>query len=174
MRVVERFRSLVILTAVAALCVPALSFAQAAPTKQAPAKPAAAKPAAGAKGRTVEITAKDDMKYSLTTIEAKPGEQITVVLKPTGTMPKIAMSHNFVLLKAGTDATAFATAAATSGPTYMPAAQQASVLAASKLAGNGETVEVSFKAPAKPGSYTFLCTFPGHFQAGMKGTLTVK
>ena len=26
----------------------------------------------------------------------------------------------------------------------------------------------------KPGKYTFLCTVPGHAQAGMKGTLTVK
>jgi azurin len=163
MRVVQRVRSL---ATVALVCVPSLLFAQAA-TKPAP------KAAAGAKGRVVEITAKDDMKYSLATIEAKPGEQLTVVLKPTGTMPKIAMQHNFVLLKPGTDATAFANAAATGAPTYIPPAMKAQVLAASSLAGNGETVEVSFKAPAKPGSYTFLCTFPGHFQSGMKGTLVV-
>jgi azurin len=176
MRLTQRVRSLVSLASVVTLTValtPSLSFAQAAPGKQAPAKPAAAA-AAGAKGKAVEIKASDDMKYSLTTIEAKPGEQITVTLKPTGSMPKIAMSHNFVLLKAGSDAAAFANAAATSAPTYMPAAMQAQVIAASKLAGNGETVEVSFKAPAKAGSYPFLCTFPGHFQAGMKGTLVVK
>ena len=29
-------------------------------------------------------------------------------------------------------------------------------------------------ASLKPGSYTFYCTVPGHEQAGMKGTLTVK
>ncbi|HEU5090712.1 MAG TPA: plastocyanin/azurin family copper-binding protein, partial [Roseiflexaceae bacterium] len=33
--------------------------------------------------------------------------------------------------------------------------------------------EVTFKAPA-PGTYTFLCTYPGHYAAGMKGTLTVE
>jgi azurin len=48
------------------------------------------------------------------------------------------------------------------------------VLAATKLAGNGETVEVTFDAPKTPGVYDFICTFPGHFAAGMKGTLTVK
>jgi uncharacterized cupredoxin-like copper-binding protein len=26
----------------------------------------------------------------------------------------------------------------------------------------------------KPGTYTFYCSVPGHEQAGMKGTLTVK
>jgi mono/diheme cytochrome c family protein len=30
------------------------------------------------------------------------------------------------------------------------------------------------KVDLKPGKYTFLCTVPGHAQAGMKGTLTVK
>jgi plastocyanin len=32
----------------------------------------------------------------------------------------------------------------------------------------------SFKVTLKPGQYPFLCTVPGHAQAGMKGTLTVK
>jgi plastocyanin len=31
-----------------------------------------------------------------------------------------------------------------------------------------------FTANLKPGSYTFYCTVPGHEQAGMKGTLTVR
>jgi uncharacterized cupredoxin-like copper-binding protein len=33
---------------------------------------------------------------------------------------------------------------------------------------------VTFTVPKKPGVYTFICTFPGHFAGGMKGTLTVK
>ena len=48
------------------------------------------------------------------------------------------------------------------------------VLVATALAGNGETVSAEFTAPAKPGRYTFICTFPGHFAAGMKGVLVVK
>ena len=27
---------------------------------------------------------------------------------------------------------------------------------------------------AKPGKYTYYCTLPGHEEAGMKGTLTIK
>lgn len=127
------------------------------------------------KPRVIEITGNDQMKFSVTTINVKPGEAITVRLKSVGTLPKIAMSHNFVLLAAGTDPAAFANAAATSPTTgYIPAAQKAKVLAMTGLAGPGETVSVTFKAPAKPGRYTFLCTFPGHFVAGMKGELVVK
>ena len=48
------------------------------------------------------------------------------------------------------------------------------VIAKTPFAGPGETVQVFFTAPSKPGRYPFVCTFSGHFQAGMKGTLIVK
>ena len=115
------------------------------------------------------------MKYNVTTINAKPGETLRVVLKSTGSIPKIAMAHNFVLLVLGADVDAFLKSAMNARDTdYVPADQKAKVLAASKLAGPGETVEVTFKAPAKPGSYPYMCTFPGHYTAGMKGNLVVK
>jgi mono/diheme cytochrome c family protein len=44
--------------------------------------------------------------------------------------------------------------------------------------GTGKVVKgggtSTIKVTLKPGKYTFLCTVPGHAQAGMKGTLTVK
>jgi azurin len=131
--------------------------------------------AAQAAPRTIELNASDDMKYSTTTIEAKPGETIKIKLTPKGTMPKIAMSHNFVLLKIGTDAAAFVTAGASARATdYIAPDKKPQVIAATTLAGNGESVETTFKVPAAAGSYPFVCTFPGHFVAGMKGTLVVK
>jgi azurin len=138
------------------------------------ARPQAQAPAA-AQGRLIEIEATEQMKFSLPAISAKPGEMIHVRLKATGTMPKMAMSHNFVLLKAGTDAMAFANDAMMAAATaYIPAAKKAMVLASTPgMVGGGETSDVTFKAPAA-GTYTYLCTFPGHFAAGMKGTLTVK
>jgi len=48
------------------------------------------------------------------------------------------------------------------------------VIAATDLAGGGETVEVTFTVPEEKGNYTYLCSFPGHFLGGMKGTLTVQ
>jgi azurin len=155
---------------------------QAAPAAKAPAAKApaaktaqAAKPADAKGARTVELTAGDDMKFSTTTIAAKPGETLHVVLKSTGTIPKIAMGHNFVALKTTADPVEFNKASMMARDTdYVPAAMKADVLGATKLAGPGETVDVTFKVPAKAGSYPYMCTFPGHYAAGMKGQIVVK
>jgi azurin len=157
--------------------------AQAGTAKPGAAKPDAAKPdaakpgaaAAQAGARTIEIVGSDDMKYDKVAIAAKPGEQIRIRLTAKGAMPKVAMAHNVVVLKLGTDAAAFVNAGITARATdYIAPANKASVIAATPLAGNGETVEITFKVPTAPGAYPFVCTFPGHFAAGMKGTLTVK
>jgi azurin len=131
--------------------------------------------AAQAGPRTIELVSGDDMKYDKTTIEAKPGEQIRIRLTPKGTMPKIAMSHNVVVLKLGTDAAAFVAAGMAARATeYIAPDKKALVIAATPLAGNGESVETTFKVPVAPGRYPYICTFPGHFAGGMKGTLVVK
>jgi uncharacterized cupredoxin-like copper-binding protein len=43
---------------------------------------------------------------------------------------------------------------------------------AGEVVAAGDTSTVA--ADLKPGTYTFFCTVPGHRQAGMQGTLTVK
>ena len=147
------------------------------PAAGATQKPATDKPAAGAaaKGvRTIEIVGSEDMKFSVATITAKPGEQLRIRLTAKGAMPKIAMAHNFVLLTKTAKVTDFVTAAMGARPDFIPADKKAEIVAHTDLAGAGETVEVTFKVPAAAGDYTYLCSFPGHFQAGMKGTLTVK
>jgi azurin len=138
--------------------------------------PAAKGPAAKAKAaRTIELTGGDNMKYNVATIDAKRGETLHIVLKSVGTIPKIAMAHNVVVLKPGTDQNEFAKAGAMARDTdFIPPAMKAQVLAATKRAGPGETVDVTFTVPAKAGTYPFMCTFPGHFAAGMKGDLIVK
>jgi azurin len=146
---------------------------KAAQTKKAPA--AAAKGGSAAGARTVEITGSDTMKYSVTEITAKPGEKIHVVLKALGSMPKIAMAHNFVLLKAGINPQDVANAAFNARATdFIPPDMKDKIIANTTLVGGGETAEVTFTAPAKPGTYAYLCTFPGHFSQGMTGKLIVK
>jgi azurin len=123
--------------------------------------------------RVIEITANDQMKFSLSTIEAKPGEELKVVLTNIGTLPKVAMGHNWVLLKAGTDPMAFGAASMTAKDSeYIGAAVKDQVVAFVKVLGPKETADVTFKAPAA-GEYPFICSFPGHV-ALMKGTLVVK
>jgi len=111
----------------------------------------------------------------VTSIQAKPGERLHVVLKSNGTAPKIVMAHNFVLLKPGTSALEFNNAAMTARDTdFIPPAMKDKIIANTGLAGPGETVDVTFTAPTKPGAYEYLCSFPGHYQVGMKGELVVK
>lgn len=135
----------------------------------------AAAPTAQAGPRTIEITAGDTMKYSINSIEARPGEQITVVLTNIGTQPKEVMGHNWILLKAGVDVAAYSAAAVLAKEAeYFPADRAGDVLAHIPLLGPRKSGEVTFKAPTAPGEYMFLCSFPAHLQVGMKGVLVVK
>jgi len=49
--------------------------------------------------------------------------------------------------------------------------QNGEQIAISETIAEGST---SVSAKLEPGTYTFLCTVPGHAEAGMEGTLTVK
>jgi plastocyanin len=49
--------------------------------------------------------------------------------------------------------------------------QDGKKIAVSSLVAQGKA---SVSADLAPGTYTFLCTVPGHAEAGMQGTLTVK
>jgi len=114
------------------------------------------------------------MRYSVTSLEAKPGEELHVVLTNTGSLPKEAMSHNWVLLKPGSDVMAFSAAAASAkDQDYIPDSLKGEIIAKIDMQGPHQTGEVTFKAPDQPGEYPYLCSFPGH-AALMKGTLTVK
>jgi len=128
---------------------------------------------AAAAPREIEITANDQMKFSVAAIEAKAGEQLKVTLKNIGTLPKEAMGHNWVLLKPGTDLNAFAMAAMTAKDSdYVPAAHKDKVVASIKVLGPKQTADATFSLSA-PGEYPFICSFPGHYML-MKGTITVK
>jgi len=131
--------------------------------------------AADPPARLIRITAQESLQWDVPEIVAKPGERLRVALTAQGSMPKMAMAHNFVLLVPGTDVKAFLNAGATMPATeYIAPEMKAKVLVSSPFAGAGETVYANFSAPDKPGRYTYLCTFPGHYSGGMKGILKVE
>jgi azurin len=143
----------------------------AAAPASAPATAATAAPAVA----VLELTANDAMKFSVTHFEVAAGQDVKVILTNMGTMPKVAMGHNFVLLKKGSDVKAFADAAVAAAATeYIPASKTDQIVAHTKLLGPKQTDEITFKAPTEPGEYPFICSFPAHFLSGMKGVIVVK
>lgn len=124
---------------------------------------------------TIEITGNDALQYNTKELKVKAGQEVTLKLKHIGVLPKAAMGHNVVILKAGEDMAAFATQAMTAVATdYIPddEATKAKIIAATAMIGGGEETEVTFTAPGA-GEYPFLCTFPGHFGI-MNGKLIVE
>lgn len=110
-----------------------------------------------------------DMAFEPKRLEVPAGAKVTVTLINKATSE--AMIHNFVVINAGTQEEV-ATQGLEAGPdkSYIP--ENDNVLAATSLAHPGESAAVTFTAPAEPGTYQFICTYPGH--TAMKGILLVK
>jgi uncharacterized cupredoxin-like copper-binding protein len=111
----------------------------------APAQASAkAAPAAQAAGE-VKVVA-TDLKFTPPTIQAKVGQPLKVVLENNG-----VIEHDITF------------------PTIKADKPGASLKA---LAKPGQTATLEFTPTAK-GSYEYICTIPGHKEAGMKGTINV-
>ena len=128
----------------------------------------------GAEVPTIELNVGDNMRFTPSVIQAHPGQRVRIVLTGVGKLPAVA--HNVVLLRKGTAPKAFLDKAsrATEETGSIPLAMKDQAIVASALVKPGESAEVTFEAPAEPGEYTFVCSFPGHFGLGMKGQLIVK
>ena len=120
----------------------------------------------------VVITGNDAMQFNKKEIRVKAGEKVKITLKHIGKMDKNVMGHNFVLLKQGVSLSAFGNKAAAAKATQYIPENGKDVIAHTDIVGAGETSIVEFDAPA-PGTYEFLCSFPGHY-AMMKGTFIVE
>ena len=129
-------------------------------------------PEVEATSNVLSIEGNDAMQYSTNELRAKVGE-ITLTLKHTGKMEKAMMGHNVVIFKPGTDVAAFGLKASEAKDTdYIPASEEASIVAHTKLLGGGESDTITFTI-SEPGSYDYICSFPGHM-ALMKGKLIVE
>ena len=130
--------------------------------------------ARAAEPKKVEVEATDQMKYDTTDITVKVGQPLTITLTNSGSLPKAAMAHDLVVLRPGTDAAAFVKACLThAAENYLAPEEADKVLRATKLLGPGESDTITF-TPKAAGTYDYVCTFPAHYAAGMKGTITVE
>lgn len=131
-------------------------------------------PSEDAVSQEVVIKANDQMRYDTSEFTVTAGSVVKLTLRNVGSMPAASMGHNVVIMVPGADILAFAAASSTEAVNgYVAPAYEASIVTHTAMTGGGESDSVVFEVPSKPGDYPFLCSFPGHVQAGMKGTMHV-
>lgn len=112
--------------------------------------------------RVVEIAANDDFTFDPASVTITAGETVTFQVTNTGVIP-----HDFVLGDAHMQDEHEAEMAEMSGDMTMHDEPNAFVLEP------GETKEMTWHI-TEGGEVLFGCHQPGHYQAGMKGTVTIE
>ena len=145
----------------------------------APAPTATPVPAAPAPTAAPAITAQPvslgtnggEWQFDQATLELAAGEDIVLTFNNGAK----TTAHNWLLVSGGDDVATEVNAAGMAsgeGAGYIPDDTRIIAHTAGLVKG-GQSESVTFTAPAA-GTYVYLCTFPGHFELGMKGVLTVK
>ena len=101
------------------------------------------------------------LAYAETELTA-PAGTVELTFNNVGVVP-----HNWTLVEPEREQEV-ATEAQNNPPNY----EAPSAIAQTALLENGGTDTISFEVA--PGTYSFICTYPGHYTAGMKGTLIVE
>ena len=121
-------------------------------------------PANNMVSNNVILNSNDQMKFDKK-IRVNANESVTLTLNHTGRFPAISMGHNFVLIKKDVDVDEYAIRAISARDyDYIP--EGGDEIAFTKMLGGGESDTITFDAP-EPGTYTFICSFPGHYQIMM-------
>jgi putative heme-binding domain-containing protein len=108
-------------------------------------------------------TITDQMLFSVDRIAAQAGKPVEIVFENTDIMP-----HNFVVTKPGALQDVGLLGESTSTQpgalerNYVPPTDK--ILVASRLLAPREAQKLDFNAPAKPGIYPYVCTYPGHWR----------
>ncbi len=116
-------------------------------------------------------TVREEMRYDKKEFSVTAGKQVELVLENTD-----AMQHNLVIGKPrsmeiiGAAADKLITAKDGADKNYVPSISQ--VIVATPLVNPDQTFRLKFTAPATPGDYPFVCTFPGHWRI-MNGVMKV-
>jgi len=111
------------------------------------------------------------MAYSKTVLHAMAGQNIEINLENTD-----EMQHNLVLIQRGSTAAfgkivdKFLQSPDAAKMEYVPKSRY--VLGATQMLDPEESGAIQLTLPDKPGTYPFVCTFPGHWQM-MQGVIEV-
>ena len=117
------------------------------------------------------LNSNDLMLFDKTSLLAKAGKNIRFTLNHTGKIGKEFMGHNFVLLKKDVDVDDFAMLALDFKENeYIP--KNNDFIVHTRMLGGGESETINFIIE-EPGTYKYVCTFPGHYQI-MQGELTIE
>lgn len=112
--------------------------------------------------QSVAITATDELLFEPDALEMSPGQQVELTFRNAG-----SVQHSFALLKADSELEHVLSETDEEHlheELYFDIHEQ----------DGGESVTETFTAPSEPGEYMFACLVPGHAEAGMVGTLTVR
>jgi azurin len=124
---------------------------------------------------SLSIDSTDSMQFSTDqlTVDAACSE-VELTLTHSGTLPRNAMGHNWVLTRSG-DAQAVNQDGMQAGlDNEYVQPDDARVIAHTPVIGGGEEASVTFSIEglAAGADYTFFCSFPGHF-AIMQGDFRI-
>lgn len=136
---------------------------ESAPAQSQPAAEAAPSDAAAGEGGNEVAADPTLLQYQQTSLTVPAGQETTITFTNPAAVP-----HNFVVVEPGQEQ-AVATAAAAAGGD--PTGIDGMITGGAPIANSSEPITI----PAlEAGEYLYICTVPGHYQAGMQGTLTVQ
>ena len=105
----------------------------------------------------------EQLRYDKQLIVVEAAQPVALILQNEDAMP-----HNLAILapgaleEIGLAAEKMPAEPDAAGRLYIPSSSK--VLQATKLAAPGQKIELAFTAPAEPGEYPYVCTFPGHWR----------
>ena len=107
------------------------------------------------------------LKYNLTNFSVKAGSKVKITFLNPDVIP-----HNLLIVEPGSKAEIGNQAIAMGADAVKKAPKNSKILQGTKMLEAGQKETLEFTAPAKPGDYEFICTFPGHW-AVMNGIMKV-
>jgi plastocyanin len=112
------------------------------------------------------MTVRDNMFFSLDTIVGVTEQALTIEFTNTSRLP-----HNIVIVDGDMAVATEVNRNAINQADYLP--QHPAVVTTMPMVLPNQTGSITWES-TQPGTYLFICTYPGHFDAGMYGTITVK